>query len=83
MGLPLLAGNIRRERLRDIWKVSMALRAIREIRKKDLSDCAGCDARPYCYRCPGMALQEAGDMRRKVPFACTVAHLKKKVAASL
>ena len=59
---PLPTGNIRRQRLLDIWRNSPELNNVRSIRAKDLPVCSTCSHVGTCTRCPGLAYME-GSMR--------------------
>jgi AdoMet-dependent heme synthase len=59
---PLSCGNVRQQRLIDIWKNSPEFHQVRSIRGRDLHTCSGCGHVGSCTRCPGLAFME-GDMR--------------------
>jgi radical SAM protein with 4Fe4S-binding SPASM domain len=44
----------------------------------DQFDCLGCDLRMVCVQCPAMALSELGNPEARVPFLCSLAHLRSK-----
>lgn len=77
--LRLLAGNVQEEPFRQIWYGSQVLRNLRSIRSRDLKDCVNCSFNDYCFRCPGLAHLETGDMRGKSPLACREAQLRASV----
>jgi len=59
---PLPSGNIRRQKLIDIWRDSPELKEVRSIHAKDLPVCSTCSHVGTCTRCPGLAYME-GSMR--------------------
>ena len=59
---PMPSGNVRRQRLIDIWRHSPQLNDLRSIRVKDLPVCSSCSHAASCSRCPGLAYME-GSMR--------------------
>ena len=59
---PLPSGNIRRQKLSDIWRDSPELQDVRSIHAKDLPVCSTCSHVGTCTRCPGLAYME-GNMR--------------------
>jgi radical SAM protein with 4Fe4S-binding SPASM domain len=59
---PMPSGNVRRQRLLDIWRHSPQLNDLRSIRVKDLPVCSSCSHAASCSRCPGLAYME-GSMR--------------------
>jgi radical SAM protein with 4Fe4S-binding SPASM domain len=62
MRLPM--GNVRERRFSDIWNgpVSPKVADVRAATWGSLDTCSGCDARAVCQRCPGLALEEDGDV---------------------
>lgn len=54
-------GNITDTNIEDIWSKSQKLEKLRAIKKDDL-DCRNCHLKPYCERCPGLALLENGTL---------------------
>ncbi len=76
------AGNLRNDRLAQIWK-SPALDKLRVSRYCDLLDCCSCDMQSYCPRCPGAALAECGNLLGKYESACSVARATKKAIKKL
>ncbi len=74
--LRLPAGNVREEPFRKIWKESRVFRNLRSITGEDLKECANCSWTRYCFRCPGLAYLETGDMLGKSPLACQEAQLR-------
>ena len=77
--MPLICGNIRDTEIEEIWENSKELNMLRNIRAEDLKDCLKCELRPYCNRCPGLALIESGDLRGKALSSCWMAEISKKL----
>jgi radical SAM protein with 4Fe4S-binding SPASM domain len=78
--MPQAAGNLRRERFRDIWYQAPKLKKLRDIRESHLPVCSTCDIRSYCERCPGLALMEGGDVLGAYERACDLAEQKARLA---
>jgi radical SAM protein with 4Fe4S-binding SPASM domain len=78
--MPQAAGNLRRERFRDIWYGAPKLKKLRDIRENHLPVCSTCDIRSYCERCPGLALMEGGDVLGAYERACDLAEQKARLA---
>ena len=78
--LPQAAGNLRRERFRDIWYHAPQLERLRGIRESQLPVCSRCEIRSYCERCPGLALMEGGDLLGAYERACELAEQKAGLA---
>ena len=55
-------GNIWESRLEEIWNCSKEHKYILSLRKQDLKACKKCEYNQYCYKCPGNALFESGDL---------------------
>jgi radical SAM protein with 4Fe4S-binding SPASM domain len=68
--LPLKVGNVFEQRFKDIWTGSQILKKIRSTRQEDIRSCADCGLAKYCYRCPGLAYIEDGDMFGSSIMAC-------------
>lgn len=78
--LPQPAGNLRRQRFRDIWHHASSLEQLRAVRESQLPLCSSCEIRSYCERCPGLALMEGGDLRGAYERACELAEQKARLA---
>jgi radical SAM protein with 4Fe4S-binding SPASM domain len=78
--MPIAAGNLRKQRFREIWNSSQIMKRIREVRESDLPICSLCDIRQYCERCPGLAHMEGGDVRGPYERACELAEMKARAA---
>lgn len=60
---PMLLGNVRNDRLRDIWENSTQLKSLQSIRPIDLSDkCIDCEDLDWCGVCMGSAIRENGKL---------------------
>lgn len=80
---PMPIGDLKRERLRDIWEGSPGLAKVRSYRRGQRSDCTGCALRHDCEHCPGQAWLERGDPLRSTPVLCTVAEARAAAARSV
>jgi len=80
--LRLSVGNVQKKPLRKIWRESQILRNLRSITSDDLKDCTNCSYREYCFRCPGLAYLETGDMLGKSSLACQEARIRALLNAS-
>jgi AdoMet-dependent heme synthase len=49
-------GNVRVDRLADIWRASPVLQHLRQLQRSYPLACAACQARPTCFWCPGLSL---------------------------
>jgi radical SAM protein with 4Fe4S-binding SPASM domain len=64
------AGSLRQHRFVDVWRTSPALVDLRAVRNADVSPCNVCGLRPFCRRCPAMALDEDGSLTGPSLEAC-------------
>jgi radical SAM protein with 4Fe4S-binding SPASM domain len=64
------AGNVNRASFRRIWERSPWLQRLRQVRVRDLEECAGCTRLAYCQRCPAQALVEDGDLLGPSRWSC-------------
>jgi AdoMet-dependent heme synthase len=78
--MPIAAGNLRRERFKDVWFDSSTMNRVRAVRESQLPICSACSIREYCERCPGLAHMEGGDMLGAYERACEMAELNARVA---
>lgn len=69
-------GNVREQKIQDIWNNSPALHKLREYRVSDLTICRNCKYINYCTFCPGMALLETGSMFQPYSEACSHAKVQ-------
>lgn len=79
VALPVSAGNIRQQPLREIWENAELFQKLRRTTMKDLDTCAECDLYVLCYRCPGLALLEDGDMFGPSCTGCQNAEIKREL----
>lgn len=79
VGAPISAGNLREQSFKDIWQKSHFLQDIRSLRSSDLEKCSSCEISGYCFRCPGAAFLEEGDVKASYKEACRLAKIKKEV----
>lgn len=77
--VPLKAGNIFERRFKDIWHDSEILNKIRKVKREDIRHCADCQIAEYCFRCPGLAYLEDGDLLGPSSVACFGAGLNKRL----
>lgn len=76
--LPLKVGNVFKQRFKDIWENSQVLNKMRLVKQEDLRSCADCGLAKYCYRCPGLAYIEDGDLFGPSIMACFGARVYKR-----
>lgn len=79
VALPVEAGNVREQPLREIWDNSELFARMRRTTMKDLDTCSDCDLYVLCYRCPGLALLEDGDMYGPSRTGCENAEIKREL----
>jgi radical SAM protein with 4Fe4S-binding SPASM domain len=78
--VPISAGNIRERTFTDVWLKSPFLKEIRKYPdKRKMHGCPECELRPYCYRCPGNAYMEMGDIYGPSPQLCINAGIWKEI----
>lgn len=56
-------GNLKNQKILDIWDNSEKLNAIRNIYLKNFPKCANCSVRNICYICPSQVYNESGDFK--------------------
>lgn len=61
VNFPYKVGNLLDNSINDIWKNSLDLQTIKNIKNSDLLKCKVCDLRDSCFRCPGIVYIENGD----------------------
>lgn len=71
-----LLGNVRNQKIEEIWNESSDLQRLRNLKIRDLFICRTCEYLNYCAFCPGMALLETGDMLQPYSEACTYAKIQ-------
>lgn len=77
--LPIKVGNIREQSLREIWRDSKVLNALRQ-RKTLKGKCGGCEYRETCGGCRGRAYACTGDFLETDPVCLRDLMLKEKVS---
>lgn len=80
--IPVKAGNIRETEFHTIWKEAPMMKKLRNLRLSDAGECISCSLRPYCSRCPGIAMVETGDLTSPFPYACMLAGIEKEIQNS-
>jgi radical SAM protein with 4Fe4S-binding SPASM domain len=78
--MPVWAGNLRRQTFAEIWDQSPQMRKIRSLNETSLPVCSACAIRPYCQRCPGLALIEEGGLTEPSRRACELAEQRARLA---
>lgn len=79
VALPVPAGNIRQQPLGEIWDNAELFQKLRQTTMKDLDTCSDCELYVLCYRCPGLALLEDGDMYGPSKTGCQNAEIKSEL----
>lgn len=80
--VPVSAGNIRETSFHEIWKEAPVMKKLRSLRMADAKTCQECGLKPYCTRCPGIALVETGNLTNPFPYACLFAKVEKEIQNS-
>lgn len=78
--LPLVAGNLRKQSLREIWEGSSVMLRVRNWTNDELKDCPTCSLQKHCNRCAGMALLEDGDELGCSSRARQIARVREQIA---
>jgi radical SAM protein with 4Fe4S-binding SPASM domain len=68
--VPISGGNIRAQRIKEIWERAQVFRDMRGMYAHRLRKCSRCEHRGYCRRCPGLAYLETGSLFGVSPEAC-------------
>ena len=63
----------------DIWRNHGEISLLRSLTVADKKDCFRCKFIGYCFRCPGIAKLERGSYTAKIPEACRLAKIQKKI----
>jgi len=77
--VPLVVGNLKRQRFKKIWHENSCLEKIRDTQMEDLTDCQGCGLTDYCFRCSGMAYLETGNICKADSESCRFSSILKEV----
>lgn len=73
-------GNIKKDRMEEVWLHSEKINYLRSIKMSQFSQCASCDAKHYCSMCLLRNYNESGGDLFKIPATiCQVAHMRKKI----
>lgn len=72
------AGNINKERFKDIWQNSSVFNDIRAMSIKDIPECASCDLNNECLRCPGLSHIEHGNFKTAPKELCRITKTKEE-----
>lgn len=74
-------GDIREQALQKIWINSPELKKLRQLRKKDMKNCASCENYDFCAVCMARNANENpdGDPLKINPHFCKLAELNKKI----
>lgn len=73
-------GDLRTEKLENIWHHSPILKKWRQYRFKDIEKCSTCDLLQYCNFCPSQAyLENGGNWHKAYDEACKLAALQKTI----
>ncbi|HDP69823.1 MAG TPA: radical SAM protein [Actinobacteria bacterium] len=81
VGVPIVAGNLRKRSFNDIWRNSETLRKIRGFTINNLKKCVNCDYLLLCLRCSGIAYIEEGDLLAAPKEFCRIAKIMREVLA--
>lgn len=76
-----IVGNMQSQTLQDIWVNSEKVKSLREIRRKDFSECKSCDAKEYCTICMVRNANESpvGNPFELSRYFCDIAKIKKNI----
>lgn len=76
-----ICGNLKEQKLQDIWQNSTELNYLRNLRKRDLEECSRCSNQPFCAVCMVRNANENsnGDPLKINKQFCRIAELNKKV----
>ena len=80
IGVPMTAGNIRRQTFAEIWRDAALFRWIRALRLADYPSCAPCPHKAWCTRDGGTALTYSGSYTGTDPLLCDRAELTHRIA---
>jgi radical SAM protein with 4Fe4S-binding SPASM domain len=68
--IPIPAGDLRKQSLREIWETSAELARYRHLTWRNIEECNTCDVRAFCQRCHSMAYLEDGKLDGPSTEAC-------------
>ena len=73
-------GNIKKDKIVEIWNNSEVLKKIQEIKWKDLSECNVCKTNEYCVRCPEIFFNKSyNNLFLKSENSCYFSNLRKDI----
>lgn len=76
----IIAGNVYKQSLMEIWNTSEKLKLIRSLRQRHFQKCISCEAKKYCKICIGQNYCESGgDIFKISQNFCDIAFLTKRV----
>lgn len=58
----LVLGNLRRNSFSELWLSAEAARRMRAVTVERFAECAGCEFRHVCAKCPALSLSESGEL---------------------
>jgi radical SAM protein with 4Fe4S-binding SPASM domain len=76
IAFPVRLGNVREDKIADVWRRAPLLKKIRKCRQRDVPFCRHCRYLTSCSRCPGLAHSMAGDCMMPYPDACALATIR-------
>ncbi len=74
-----LAGNVREQRMEEIWRSSPLWKELGQLALHDLPVCRTCELSAFCVRCHGLAQLEEGDLRAPAWVNCREAWARRQV----
>ena len=80
VAVPLPAGDLRKEKFKDIWQNSPLFGKIRTVTCNELEECGKCDLAGWCFRCSGFSYQETGELFRGSKEARRFARIIREVS---
>jgi len=80
--MPVPIGNVREQRLREMWEGSAFRKKIVALTWSDSGTCMACEYRRFCERCPGEAYLEHGEFARPATVDCGIAEAYAAIWAS-
>lgn len=82
IGAPLKSGNIKEKPFKDIWRNSIVLNWIRNLKSEDFKDCHSCSIKNYCQRSSGTALNNTGIYQGKDERICEITRARYEILNS-
>ncbi len=79
IGAPVLAGSLRDQSFKDIWKKSPIFLRIRSLKLEDYKDCNDCGDREYCQRSSGLIYSNTGNYTGAEEQTCEMAALVRRM----